>query len=304
MASLNEIAYNIRNLAYNGKSSAEENISIRQIKHWIHYHRAKILSEISKNGKGVPHECYQSWVFFQNEEHTYVANSTYQTYIDSLNSGSWDINVPSNKTLAEAGITSRIVTYDSHFGRDFLDRTIEEENDEFGSVNFQLPDLININGYGAKLSLRERQHTNTKNKASIPVPILSQDEYAGKRFNRFTNKNICGVIYFTPHYAPEIIENPGHWLRIGNLRSFLKSNTGTFGTEPIQYGISANLLLSNPTHHKDWDNDDLRYPFPEQYISDLVDGALKEVTVALKTIPDEITDGRDTTKAVQREVQR
>ena len=48
MATLNEIAYNIKNLAYGGINKEEENISTRQIKFWIHYHRAEILKELEK----------------------------------------------------------------------------------------------------------------------------------------------------------------------------------------------------------------------------------------------------------------
>jgi len=57
MITLNEIAYNIKNLAYGGKSSTENNISINQIKHWIHYHRAKICAEVFKK-KGFT---YDGW---------------------------------------------------------------------------------------------------------------------------------------------------------------------------------------------------------------------------------------------------
>ena len=45
MITLNEIAYNIKNLAYGGSTSTENSISLRQIKHWIHYHRAKLIAD-------------------------------------------------------------------------------------------------------------------------------------------------------------------------------------------------------------------------------------------------------------------
>lgn len=45
MITLNEIAYNIKNLAYGGVTSTENTISLRQIKHWIHYHRAKLIAD-------------------------------------------------------------------------------------------------------------------------------------------------------------------------------------------------------------------------------------------------------------------
>tara|TARA_R110002051_G_scaffold208859_1_gene274785 strand:+ start:883 stop:1959 length:1077 start_codon:yes stop_codon:yes gene_type:complete len=45
MITLNEIAYNIKNLAYGGSTSTENSIPLRQIKHWIHYHRAKLIAD-------------------------------------------------------------------------------------------------------------------------------------------------------------------------------------------------------------------------------------------------------------------
>ena len=51
MASINEIAYNIRNIARGGYASDDELISIKQIKHWVHYHRAQLLMNYTSNGK-------------------------------------------------------------------------------------------------------------------------------------------------------------------------------------------------------------------------------------------------------------
>jgi hypothetical protein len=73
MITLNEIAYNIKNLAYGGKNSTENNISIQQIKHWIHYHRAKICAEVFRK-KGF---LYDGWtqsfpVTTRNASHTDV----------------------------------------------------------------------------------------------------------------------------------------------------------------------------------------------------------------------------------------
>ena len=81
MATLNEIAYNIKNLAYNGDTNEEENIGIRQIKFWIHYHRAKIIKELAREGKGVPQECLQRYVFDENEHFQYQNNSNFFTYV-------------------------------------------------------------------------------------------------------------------------------------------------------------------------------------------------------------------------------
>lgn len=58
---LNEIAYNIKNLAYGGEVGGEENISLRQIKHWIHYHRAKLIADNIDKGIASNHVLWQSY---------------------------------------------------------------------------------------------------------------------------------------------------------------------------------------------------------------------------------------------------
>ena len=60
MITLNEIAYNIKNLAYGGKNSTENNISTSQIKHWIHYHRAKLIADNIDKGISNNESLYQN----------------------------------------------------------------------------------------------------------------------------------------------------------------------------------------------------------------------------------------------------
>tara|TARA_R100001082_G_C4362290_1_gene159976 strand:- start:1624 stop:2481 length:858 start_codon:yes stop_codon:yes gene_type:complete len=59
MASLNEIAYNVRNIARGGYASDDELISIRQIKHWVHYHRAQLLMNYTSNGNFIHPQTFQ-----------------------------------------------------------------------------------------------------------------------------------------------------------------------------------------------------------------------------------------------------
>ena len=59
MASINEIAYNIRNIARGGYASDDENISIRQIKHWVHYHRARLLVNYTSSGRFIHPQTFQ-----------------------------------------------------------------------------------------------------------------------------------------------------------------------------------------------------------------------------------------------------
>ena len=51
MATLNEIAYNAINLIRGGRTSDDDDISIRQVKHMIHYHRANLLMNYTSNGR-------------------------------------------------------------------------------------------------------------------------------------------------------------------------------------------------------------------------------------------------------------
>ena len=45
MITLSQIADNIQGMMYPNTLTLEGEISTRQIKHWIHYHRAKLISD-------------------------------------------------------------------------------------------------------------------------------------------------------------------------------------------------------------------------------------------------------------------
>lgn len=59
MATLNEIAYNIRNTVSGGVASDDTDISLRQVKFMVHYHRANLLLQYTDNGKKVSNSCFQ-----------------------------------------------------------------------------------------------------------------------------------------------------------------------------------------------------------------------------------------------------
>ena len=48
---LNEISYNIKNLVEGGISGEDSNLSIRQINHMVHYHRANLLTKYTDSGR-------------------------------------------------------------------------------------------------------------------------------------------------------------------------------------------------------------------------------------------------------------
>jgi hypothetical protein len=59
MATLNEIAYNIKNIVEGGVGSDDSDLSTRQIKHLIHVKRAELLLKYTDNGRKTSESIYQ-----------------------------------------------------------------------------------------------------------------------------------------------------------------------------------------------------------------------------------------------------
>jgi len=67
MATLNEITYNIKNIVSGGVASDDSDISNRQIKFMVHYHRANLLMQYTDNGKKASNACFQMDVLTPKE---------------------------------------------------------------------------------------------------------------------------------------------------------------------------------------------------------------------------------------------
>jgi len=302
MATLNEIAYNIKNLAYNGDTNEEENIGIRQIKFWIHYHRAKIIKELAREGKGIPQECLQRYVFDEDEHYQYQNNSDFYTYVSGLtNYQSRDLVASSKRTLDLANAGGAGIYTSEFYGNDYYPQDRGGQADEMGQIILILPEILNIDGYGVKnLKLNRRKATIAgagHNVNHIDIPITDKTISIRHGYSRFGKKSITSYI-----------ENSAsqQLLVIRNLQSvYRQSNQQDDTGEPILYRATANLLLSNPTDYKQWNNDDDMYPFPDYLVSDLTRAVMQEMQIALNTQPDMVTDGYDTTRAqVQQRAQR
>ena len=302
MATLNEIAYNIKNLAYNGDTNEEENIGIRQIKFWIHYHRAKIIKELAREGKGVPQECLQRYVFDENEHFQYQNNSDFFTYVSGLtNYQPEDLVASSKRTLLLASAGGAGIYTSEFYGNDYYPQDRGGQADEMGQIILILPEILNIDGYGVKnLKLNRRKATIAgagHNVNHIDIPITDKTISVRHGYSRFGKKSITS---FIENSASQQL------LVIRNLQSvYRQSNQQDDIGEPILYRATANLLLSNPTDYKQWNNDDDMYPFPDYLVSDLTRAVMQEMQIALNTQPDMVTDGYDTTRAqVQQRAQR
>ena len=72
MVTLEEITYNIKNLVEGGISGEDSNLSIRQIRHMVHYHRANLLTKYTDSGR-------------------FTSDSMFQTITKSLNSATFSL---------------------------------------------------------------------------------------------------------------------------------------------------------------------------------------------------------------------
>lgn len=86
MITLEEISYNIKNLVEGGISGEDSNLSIRQIRHMVHYHRANLLTKYTDSGR-------------------FTSDSMFQTLTKTLSNGSFSlaelIGWSNNKALKE-----------------------------------------------------------------------------------------------------------------------------------------------------------------------------------------------------------
>ena len=328
MATLNEIAFNIKNLIYGGNTNVEQDVSTDQIKFWVHYYRAQILKENAANGKGLDLECLQEYRFTQDND-TYAQSITdWKTYIDQEAQNTVltqaivddplteedetadvvyaDVNaitdtnskliVPSNRTFALAGISPGSQTLnEDYYGRAFRSYN-QSRPDDFGILTLSIPTVLNISGKGVKnLKIKKAQSLTNQNHNYIDVPVLNKNEFENKRFNRFGSNN-------TSSYIQKSADDK-NYLNIGWLQSTLKNRTNGY-QEPIQYMVKADLLLSNPTEQPGW-SDDNSYPFPQALIGDLNRRILsQELAVLGGSITDDIDDNAASAKLIQPKAQK
>jgi hypothetical protein len=305
MASLNEIAYNIKNMAYGGGSTTgEETIGIRQIKFWIHYYRAQLIREEAIKGKGIHHSFFQELLIrptMDRRNNDTTNGLLWGAYLDA-NANTSEMLVYSERTANGAGITgARQIDHIDFYGRDFYDYHTDEEGSDYGNMFINLPDLIHVDDYGIKnLRIRKSFESYNQNTSSIDIPVVSFNEGMNKKYNRFTSKSPAAYISTSVNNLDVLI--------ITNLKSNVHSTANGYGV-PMQYRVYAAALYSDPT---DWNgqdtgtswNDDMQYPIPETLIPELNKRILvQEFNITKQTTDDRVDDNVDTTN-VQQKVQR
>jgi hypothetical protein len=289
MATLNEIAYNIKNLAYGGSTTtSEESVGIRQIKFWIHYYRAMLIKEESMGGRGVNTHFFQEILLGYEKDYNVLISKTWADYVTTQVEDSLEFIIFSERTINLSGADSEVVYNEDYYGRDFKNQHTYEESGDYGIAVINLPNLLHVDGYGIK-NLRVRRNHN-----SIDLPIVSINEWRNKKYNRFTSKSPAASI---------LISGNEDKLIVGNLKSVYREAVGESYDTPIKYRFYADALYANPTDNDSWINDDTKYPIPDVLISELNKRILtQEMGVVMQSKEDTIDDERDSTN-VQQAVQ-
>jgi hypothetical protein len=139
---LNEIAYNIKNIVEGGISGEDSNLSLEQIKHMIHYHRALLLVKYTDSGR------YVSEPMFQIHSTTLSASggSTFPQVLGFPNNRAIkDITISDN---SETTNTIQHVSLINHEDRQFFEasRFAPNKNQFYATIDGRLITIFDNDG--------------------------------------------------------------------------------------------------------------------------------------------------------------
>jgi len=287
MITLDQIAYNIKNLAYGGNTSTENQIGIVQIKHWVHYHRSKLIVDYADKGILEDVTLYQPM-------HLTLRNSTSSSITDYYKE--WDeykrnssLSVPALANNAEGNLphttageltgeflaattlsTGSENSYMNRNSRDWYGRKKQGGQDRgdfrnLGNHNFFIPTPITLkNNAGIKkISLDRMPHfpddvtTTNVNESSggyhkSPIELEEIKDIAWHSQNKFTNPS--NKPHYSVHRAGNYRSDGGGnhmFLNIGGLQSspnnFNDESNPTNKKVLWKYRAYASIILENPT---------------------------------------------------------
>ena len=292
MITLNQIAYNVQNMMY-PKSlldpQREGQIALRQIKFWIHYHRAKLIAE--NVSKGI----LNSTSLYQAVEHAdYTFPIKKLSYRDN-NINAYGINSPSTQDRGDWR--------------------------NLGDITLRIPEIVSLHNNSAikRVTAERRVHDvandqDSAGSAKIPIYAKSESEASFGDFNKFTSNNKPYYLIVKKLEKGDTINNGGIVLRVfglqispnnlGDIDAGLAVNSSTFSnsnaeTLTFEYLISYNAILQDPTQLNSneidvnssllFDDETSPYPIPAEYVKDLIERVLQaEGSVSLKTLQSEL----------------
>ena len=287
MITLNQIAYNIQNMMY-PKSlldpQREGQITLRQIKFWIHYHRARLIQENVSKG---------------------ILN-----YTNLYQNVQRDAFFPANEYNNQSVITSQI--NNTFYGLE-LTKTQQNKEDSrnLGVMVVSIPEIVSLPNNAAiknvalhrRLKLASGPTTSGIENASEEIAIYEKNNSDIKfgNFNKFTKNNKPFYEVMRKQNIEDSSSSNGgliialHSLQISpnNLQDTTSTAVDTVGWV---YRPSFHIICQDPTQinnmqglNNNFDDETSTYPIPAEYVKDLIERVLQtEGSVSLKTLQSEL----------------
>jgi hypothetical protein len=300
MATLNDIAYNIKELMSGGDTNIENSISVRQIKHWIHYHRAKIIEE--KILAGAP--INRRWV------------QPISSYLLNI-SNEYDLH--GNVSIAindEDFIRNRGFANNEYYGENYL----PGNEFEYFIRQIKIPSTINVGNHDGLTNIRIKKRIAEVSRAAsttrtMPPEPISTSYGQWSSWDKISPKTIDEAQFawankFTkiknPYVVP-YVDNQGTVLEVAGLRAYPKKNDIT---REYQYFMEIYGILQDPTKSRffagriagvmtfnDYTDSNSIYPISDVDLPLLVSRVAEiEMNLILKTPIDLTEDNVDTSK--------
>jgi len=286
MATLNEIAYNIKELMSGGDSNIENNISTRQIKHWIHYHRAKIIEEKILAGSPID----RRWV-----QPITAIRVNYLSIFDLV--GNLSTNNNSSGTY-----TTKAFSNTEYYGQDYANG---KEFNTYAKTLYDIPHTINVAQNDGLTDVRLKKRINGNGgigrySSWAKIPIKTKDEAMFGWANKFTNIT-------TPYVVPYNNVDARMNLEVNGLRYFPVDNDDS---NYFEYIIDVWGILTDPTlarelimvsgtgeTYNQFIDATSYYPMSEEDLPLLISRVSEiEMSLIIKTPEDLVEDNVDTTK--------
>jgi len=301
MATLNQIAYNIKELMSGGDEKHEQKISTRQIKHWIHYHRAKIITDKLSSGEIVDRRYIQpmfSGLIELEDKHDMLGNvNILDNSIEESESFGWSNN--------------------DYSGTDYHEGT---EFNRF-SVTVTLPHTLNVGTNDGLTDIRLKKRIKLADESVgrwmgwNKLPIKSKDNAAFDWANKFnkTNKPYA-IVYNNMKIANDLdssyISDNGRKEMALEVSGLRYQTTENDSSQIYQYWVDVWGILTDPTKaqkiydsggghtlYGPFDDSISHYPITEEDLPLLISRVAEvEMTLLLKTPEDLIEDNTNTPK--------
>jgi len=315
MITLNQLTDNIHGIMYPNSLTLDGEISKRQIKMWIHYHRAKLIAENIDKGILTYSNISQNIrintrSLNQSDVRSYHAN--WDKYVDglasipSLPSTGYLSKLPvwstgeltndfipiSSLSYGGASISSNDNKLDyrnkSQYGDEIASTQLKGDFRNIGFGEFKIPRLLMLNRNQAikKISISRKVHaiagTSSKNEY-MPVSLYykTQDDESFGNYNKFTRND-------KSYYVLDKVDNYKDHVTIGGLQVSPNYHGGlhTYGIKECYWIYKGEMqaILADPTSIKDfernsaWDDSTSPYPIPSEYVSELMQRVIQQET--------------------------